>query len=203
VPRPRRRCDSVHPLQIDSVAVHNLGRPQGPQSSQRSGRFHTPATPRAALGTATTFCASTQQPVSFFCCQFNSLVDAAKRLTAASRPEVFIAEPVGSCTDLIAMVIYVANVVHRRVLGDVPARVLWLRQCVRGDHDGSSGWGVPGCDFLGGGDCHGHLPVRSLARGASESCCHWIVANGIEALILAQLNLGNGVVHLFSRMLEF
>jgi len=29
------------------------GRSPAPQSSQRSGRFHTPAVPRAALGTAT------------------------------------------------------------------------------------------------------------------------------------------------------
>lgn len=41
-----------------------------------------------------------------FCCGFNSLVDAARRLTEASRPEVFIAEPVGSCTDLVATVTY-------------------------------------------------------------------------------------------------
>ncbi len=41
-----------------------------------------------------------------FCCRFNSLMDAARRLTAASRPEVFVAEPVGSCTDLAATVTY-------------------------------------------------------------------------------------------------
>jgi Ni2+-binding GTPase involved in maturation of urease and hydrogenase len=41
-----------------------------------------------------------------FCCRFNSLVDAADRLSADSRPEVFIAEPVGSCTDLKASVSY-------------------------------------------------------------------------------------------------
>jgi hypothetical protein len=33
-------------------------------------------------------------------------VDAAERLTASSRPDVFIAEPVGSCTDLAATVTY-------------------------------------------------------------------------------------------------
>ena len=37
-----------------------------PQSSQRSSRFHKPAAPRAALGTATNF-ASTQQPADLFC----------------------------------------------------------------------------------------------------------------------------------------
>jgi G3E family GTPase len=41
-----------------------------------------------------------------FCCRFNSLVDAAARLAADARPEVFIAEPVGSCTDLRASVSY-------------------------------------------------------------------------------------------------
>ena len=45
-------------------------------------------------------------PGGCFCCRFNSLVDAAKRLSAASRPDVFIAEPVGSCTDLVATVTY-------------------------------------------------------------------------------------------------
>ena len=41
-----------------------------------------------------------------FCCRFHSLVEAAHRLTAATRPDVFIAEPVGSCTDLVATVSY-------------------------------------------------------------------------------------------------
>lgn len=45
-------------------------------------------------------------PGGCFCCRFNSLVDAAKRLTEDSRPDVFIAEPVGSCTDLVATVTY-------------------------------------------------------------------------------------------------
>jgi G3E family GTPase len=45
-------------------------------------------------------------PGGCFCCRFNSLVDAAKRLTAEARPDVFIAEPVGSCTDLVATVTY-------------------------------------------------------------------------------------------------
>lgn len=41
-----------------------------------------------------------------FCCRFNTLVDAAARLNDASKPDVFIAEPVGSCTDLVATVTY-------------------------------------------------------------------------------------------------
>ena len=41
-----------------------------------------------------------------FCCRFHSLTEAAERLAAGNRPEVFIAEPVGSCTDLVATVSY-------------------------------------------------------------------------------------------------
>jgi len=41
-----------------------------------------------------------------FCCRFASLKDAADKLTAETKPDVFIAEPVGSCTDLVATVTY-------------------------------------------------------------------------------------------------
>ncbi len=49
-----------------------------------------------------------------FCCKFNSLVDAATALSKETRPDVFIAEPVGSCTDLKATVSYPL----RRIYGD-------------------------------------------------------------------------------------
>jgi len=49
-----------------------------------------------------------------FCCRFNSLTDAAERLTRDARPDVFLAEPVGSCTDLKATVQYPL----RRLYGD-------------------------------------------------------------------------------------
>ena len=45
-------------------------------------------------------------PGGCFCCRFNSLVDAANKLTEATKPDAFVAEPVGSCTDLIATVSY-------------------------------------------------------------------------------------------------
>ncbi len=40
-----------------------------------------------------------------FCCRLDDLVGAVGRLDAASRPDVIVAEPVGSCTDLMATVI--------------------------------------------------------------------------------------------------
>lgn len=49
-----------------------------------------------------------------FCCKFNSLLEASERLSTEARPDVFIAEPVGSCTDLRASVSYPL----RRIYGD-------------------------------------------------------------------------------------
>jgi G3E family GTPase len=49
-----------------------------------------------------------------FCCRFQSLMDAAGKLTDAAAPDVFIAEPVGSCTDLRAAVSYPL----RRIYGE-------------------------------------------------------------------------------------
>ncbi len=53
-------------------------------------------------------------PGGCFCCRFNSLIEAARKLTAAARPDAFVAEPVGSCTDLMATVTYPL----RRLYGD-------------------------------------------------------------------------------------
>src|SRR5579863_2949165 len=58
--------------------------------------------------------ATEEIPGGCFCCRFNSLVDAADKLTKKTRPDVFIAEPVGSCTDLVATVTYPL----RRMYGD-------------------------------------------------------------------------------------
>ncbi len=40
-----------------------------------------------------------------FCCNFNELIDTVGRLEESGRPDVILAEPVGSCTDLAATVI--------------------------------------------------------------------------------------------------
>jgi G3E family GTPase len=50
--------------------------------------------------------ATEEIPGGCFCCRFNSLVEASQKLTQSTRPDVFIAEPVGSCTDLVATVTY-------------------------------------------------------------------------------------------------
>src|SRR5438093_1054937 len=49
-----------------------------------------------------------------FCCKFNSLVEASEKLSRETQPDIFIAEPVGSCTDLLATVGYPL----RRIYGE-------------------------------------------------------------------------------------
>jgi len=40
-----------------------------------------------------------------FCCQFDDLIETASKLAGGKQPDVILAEPVGSCTDLVATVI--------------------------------------------------------------------------------------------------
>lgn len=68
--------------------------------------------------------ATEEIPGGCFCCRFNSLVEAAQRLSAADRPDVFIAEPVGSCTDLVATVSYPLRRIYGNRFEIAPMSVL-------------------------------------------------------------------------------
>lgn len=68
--------------------------------------------------------ATEEIPGGCFCCRFNSLLDAARRLTATTRPDVFIAEPVGSCTDLVATVTYPLRRIYTNDYTIAPLSVL-------------------------------------------------------------------------------
>ena len=59
-----------------------------------------------------------------FCCRFNSLLDAARKLTEATRPDIFLAEPVGSCTDLAATVTYPLRRIYGEAFTIAPLSVL-------------------------------------------------------------------------------
>lgn len=63
-------------------------------------------------------------PGGCFCCRFNSLMEAADELTQSTRPDVFIAEPVGSCTDLIASVSYPLRRIYGERFSIAPLSVL-------------------------------------------------------------------------------
>jgi Ni2+-binding GTPase involved in maturation of urease and hydrogenase len=51
-------------------------------------------------------------PDGCFCCKFDEFVAAADRLVEQYRPDVILAEPVGSCTDLVATVLRPLQELH-------------------------------------------------------------------------------------------
>ncbi|MEE9292229.1 MAG: GTP-binding protein [Acidobacteriota bacterium] len=59
-----------------------------------------------------------------FCCRFDDLARAATRLKEIERPQVYLAEPVGSCTDLVATVINPLKRLHGDAYRIAPYSVL-------------------------------------------------------------------------------
>jgi Ni2+-binding GTPase involved in maturation of urease and hydrogenase len=61
---------------------------------------------------------------SCFCCNFNELTRTVERLSADERPDFVIAEPVGSCTDLVATVIRPLQQIYEQPFDIAPYGVL-------------------------------------------------------------------------------
>jgi Ni2+-binding GTPase involved in maturation of urease and hydrogenase len=59
-----------------------------------------------------------------FCCNFNELTSTVERLRDTALPDVFLAEPVGSCTDLVATVIRPLVQVYKRPFDMAPYGVI-------------------------------------------------------------------------------
>jgi Ni2+-binding GTPase involved in maturation of urease and hydrogenase len=59
-----------------------------------------------------------------FCCNFNELTSVVEKLGADGRPDVILAEPVGSCTDLVATVIRPLAQVYQQPLDVAPYGVI-------------------------------------------------------------------------------
>lgn len=59
-----------------------------------------------------------------FCCSFDDLLQTATRLGAAAPPDVILAEPVGSCTDLVATVILPLEQIYGQRFSPAPFGVL-------------------------------------------------------------------------------
>jgi Ni2+-binding GTPase involved in maturation of urease and hydrogenase len=63
-------------------------------------------------------------PGACFCCKFDDLIDTADALQQDETPDVIIAEPVGSCTDLVATVIEPLKNLHADQYDLAPLAVL-------------------------------------------------------------------------------
>lgn len=63
-------------------------------------------------------------PGSCFCCNFHALTGRVEALDATMTPDVVLAEPVGSCTDLVATVVRPLKEVYDRPVSVAPYAVL-------------------------------------------------------------------------------
>jgi len=61
---------------------------------------------------------------SCFCCNFNELTNTVERLGVDRRPDVILAEPVGSCTDLVATVIRPLQQIYEQPFDIAPYGVI-------------------------------------------------------------------------------
>lgn len=59
-----------------------------------------------------------------FCCNFNELTQTMEGMTAQALPDIILAEPVGSCTDLVATVLRPLEKVYGRPLDIAPYGVI-------------------------------------------------------------------------------
>jgi Ni2+-binding GTPase involved in maturation of urease and hydrogenase len=59
-----------------------------------------------------------------FCCKFDDFIMSARGLVAESKPDFVIAEPVGSCTDLLATVIAPLKVMYQSEFEVAPLMIL-------------------------------------------------------------------------------
>jgi Ni2+-binding GTPase involved in maturation of urease and hydrogenase len=64
-------------------------------------------------------------PGACFCCKFDELVDRVGKLESHQRPDVILAEPVGSCTDLVATVIQPLKDLYQTRFSVAPYAVLF------------------------------------------------------------------------------
>ncbi|HMC90152.1 MAG TPA: GTP-binding protein [Gemmataceae bacterium] len=60
-----------------------------------------------------------------FCCKFDDLIGQVSRLQKSERPDVILAEPVGSCTDLVATVVQPLRDLYRDRFEVAPYPVLF------------------------------------------------------------------------------
>jgi Ni2+-binding GTPase involved in maturation of urease and hydrogenase len=78
-----------------------------------------------------------------FCCRYASLVEAVNAFATESGPEIVIAEPVGSCTDLVATVIQPLRQQYAKRLRIAPLSVVTDALRLRALLDGSAGDRLP------------------------------------------------------------
>lgn len=111
---------------------------------------------------------------SCFCCNFNALTETVERLGKGELPELILAEPVGSCTDLVATVIRPLEQIYGVPLDIAPYGVL-----LKPSH---------GLKILRGEDSSGFSPKANYIFRKQIEEADFVVINRIDQLSPEQLN---------------
>jgi Ni2+-binding GTPase involved in maturation of urease and hydrogenase len=112
-------------------------------------------------------------PGACFCCNFNDLLAKAGRLEERERPDVILAEPVGSCTDLVATVVQPLKDLYRERFTVAPYAVL-----CKPSH---------GLRILGGRDHGGFSPKAAYIFRKQLEEADAVVINRIDELPAAEV----------------
>ena len=109
---------------------------------------------------------------SCFCCNFNALTDTVQALSADERPDVVLAEPVGSCTDLVATVIRPLEQIYDQPFDIAPYGVL-----IKPSH---------GAKILGGASGQGFSPKAEYIFRKQIEEADFVILNRIDELSAEQ-----------------
>jgi Ni2+-binding GTPase involved in maturation of urease and hydrogenase len=105
---------------------------------------------------------------SCFCCNFNGLTSTVESLSASERPDIVLAEPVGSCTDLVATVIRPLEKIYAQPFDIAPYGVI-----IKPSH---------GFKILGGEGQRGFSPKAEYIFRKQIEEADFIIVNRIDEL---------------------
>lgn len=111
---------------------------------------------------------------SCFCCNFNELTDTMQRLSKDRLPDVILAEPVGSCTDLVATVLRPLQQIY-----DVPFQLAPFGVIVKHSH---------GQRILSGGKRRGFSPQAEYIFLKQLEEADFLIVNRADQLTDQQMS---------------
>ena len=132
--------------------------------------------------------ATREVPGACFCCRFDDLIDRVGSLETAERPDVILAEPVGSCTDLVATVVQPLKDLYggrfevaRDILTPVAAD-----SSVKSAGRLWAAIAVVVTDLALGNWSHAEVPLEEIALSAELDELPWLarIARGLQAAVL-------------------
>jgi Ni2+-binding GTPase involved in maturation of urease and hydrogenase len=112
---------------------------------------------------------------SCFCCNFDALTGTVEALSDGERPDIVLAEPVGSCTDLVATVIRPLEQIY-----DQPFEIAPYGVIIKPSHGGK---------ILGGEGQRGFSPKAEYIFRKQLEEADFVVLNRIDEL--SQAEIGN------------